>query len=80
VKADDPAGMLPKILSGGWYKFFRVRSTSLINSIRLFVVGIILLVHEQADVTAIRFSPASPPDLGKFPRESEALHRVALLS
>jgi len=34
---------------------------------------VILLVQGQADVAAIRFSPASPPDLGKFPQESEAL-------
>jgi hypothetical protein len=31
------------------------------------------LVQGQADVTAIRFSLASLPDLGKFSRESEAL-------
>jgi hypothetical protein len=35
--------------------------------------GIILLVHGQAEVSAIRFSPESPPDLGKNPWESEAL-------
>jgi hypothetical protein len=34
---------------------------------------IILLVQGQADVTAIRFSLASLPDLGKFSRKSEAL-------
>jgi hypothetical protein len=34
---------------------------------------IILLAQGQADVAAIRFSTAFLPDLGKFPRESEAL-------
>jgi hypothetical protein len=29
---------------------------------------VILLVQGQADVAAIRFSPASLPDLGKVPR------------
>jgi hypothetical protein len=33
--------------------------------------AVILLVQEQADVIAIRFSPASPLDLSKLPRESE---------
>jgi hypothetical protein len=33
VKADDPAGMLPKILSGGLLKLFRVGLAFLINSI-----------------------------------------------
>ena len=34
---------------------------------------VILLIEGQADVTAIRFSPASLPDLGKLARQSEAL-------
>ena len=34
---------------------------------------VILLVQGQAEVAAIRFSLASPPDLGRSPRLSEAL-------
>jgi hypothetical protein len=45
---------------------FTVNNTSLASSI-------ILLVQGQADVTAIIFFSASPPDLVEFPQESDAL-------
>ena len=40
VKADNPAGMLPKILSGGLLKLFRVGLTFLINSIGHVLLGL----------------------------------------
>jgi hypothetical protein len=38
---------------------------------------IILSVQGQANVAAIRFSPASPPNLGECRRESEAFQTFA---
>jgi hypothetical protein len=52
---------------------FKARATFTINNTVLGLVNI-LLVQGQAEVSAIRFSPASPLDIGKFPREIEALH------
>jgi hypothetical protein len=49
-----------------------VRVTFTTNN-RPFVSSVILLVLGQADVTAIRFFPASLLDLGKFLWKSEAL-------
>jgi hypothetical protein len=55
-----------------------VRVTFTINNTS-FASPIILLVQEQADVTAIRFFSASLLDLGEFPWKSDALLRHLLL-
>jgi hypothetical protein len=52
--------------------FLMVKVTFAINN-TFFASSVILLVQGQADVTAIRFFSASPPDLVEFPRESDAL-------
>jgi hypothetical protein len=58
----DPAGIPPKILSSGWFILLKGRVTlPLIES--FLSCRIILLVHGPAEVSAIRFSPESPPDL-----------------
>jgi hypothetical protein len=76
---DDPAGIPPKILSSGRPVFLRGKVTfpSIESSSQY---AIILLVHGQAEVSAIRFSPESPPALGKIPRESDALHLTNALT
>jgi hypothetical protein len=60
-------------------RFSVVRVTFTINNTSLASL-VILLIHGQADVTTIRFFSASPPDLGEFPRESEALFMKSLSS
>jgi hypothetical protein len=48
------------------------RVTFIINN-TLVASSVVPLVQGQADVTAIRFFSASPPDLDEFSRKSDAL-------
>jgi hypothetical protein len=75
VESDDPAGML---LIKRMIIFSMVRATVSINNTS-FASSTILLVQGQADVTAIRFFPASVLDLGEFPGKSDALLKFQII-
>ena len=72
MKSVNRAAMSPKILSSGLSEMV-MGNVTVHDFTTLAMVLIILLVRGQAEVAAIRFSPASLSDPGKFARKSETL-------